>query len=386
VKLPDFGITEKLAGIVSGGKTTDLSNALTGKTQAYTPVPQIKGYATEADIVPYSNTPGTSKLGGAFSPTRTTGGSSNQAGNSVVTNDLLNNQLSNGNSQIDTDYNSYISDLNAQEQNLRGQADVYGQQLSNQAESAKTALGAEKTTKESGLATQEQTANKQASSALQQARDLYRQVQQRNIAQLSGVGLSSSSVAEALAERLGVETARRVAGVTGSQQEILQNIAKERSSLNDYYQRRLTDLDSELSTQKNALQQQLISGINQINNARNVAASERAQARQNLLSQTQSALAQLTANAQAFQQSLDQWKAQNETRLGQVGQDLPSLFQSLNNAVTNTANPQGLNYGFTINGNPQGQLGYQISASPKKNSLEDQMAQLYLQAGITQYP
>lgn len=263
-----------------------------------------------------------------------TGGGANAApaGNQGLEQNI-NQQVNDLGSIIDRDYETAMGALASQEQGLRGQADVAGQAIQSQYGQAKTAVGEERATRESGITTQEQTATRQQASSLQQARDLYRQIQQQNIAQLSAAGLSSSSVAEGLAEKLGVETARRIAGVTGSTNEILQNLAGERTRVQTYYQQRLSDLEQTMTTQKAQIQQALIEGLNQLNSARNKAASDKSNRRQELITNAQSSLAQLQAQAQNFQQSLEQWQAQRAATLQQAQQFVlnPTDFSQLNN-------------------------------------------------------
>jgi signal transduction histidine kinase len=116
--------------------------------------------------------------------------------------------------------------LGDQENLLRSQAGTGEAQIGNEYAGVKTQLGAEQATKEQGVQSELSTSETQGKTAMQEARDLFRQTQQQNIAQLSGLGISSSSVAEALAERLGVETARRIAGVSGSINEVRTNATK----------------------------------------------------------------------------------------------------------------------------------------------------------------
>lgn len=251
------------------------------------------------------------------------------------------------NSQIESEYNNAMSQLSGQESSLRGQAGTAEAQISNESAKTRTALGEERATRQQGVQSQLSTAEQQGTSALQQARDLFRQTQQQNIAQLSALGLSSSSVAEALAERLGVETARRIAGVTGSLQEVQQNASKELARINDYYAQKMTQLQTDEQLQKQQIQQSLLAGLNQINSARNKAASDKAAARQNLMSQVQNSIAQLAQQKQQFEQSLQQWAAQKQAALQPIAQDPNYLNTRVSTANTfnQQFNPQG--FAFT---------------------------------------
>lgn len=349
----------------------------------YSPYQSVNTNPTASRPQSTNTTPTTSGSGLGASTGFGTGGSSAAAPQATPQNNGIQNQLDAGNSQIEADYQNYLSALNNQQSSLNSQGDLANQSIDNQAASAKTALQQQQAVGQQGLDTQANTANKQATTATQQARDLYRQMQQQNVAQLSGAGLSSSSVAEALAEKLGVETARRIAGVTGSQQEILQNIDKERSTLNDYVSGKLTDLSNQVSTQKATIQSQLVDGLNQINQARQVAASDKAARRQDLMINAQNAIASLQSQAQQFAQSLQLYQQQNASRLAQVGQDLPGLLQQLGAAAQQATSLQGFqglsptpSFNVGSNGAVSGSLNFTKPKDP--NSLDA----LLNQAGI----
>lgn len=260
------------------------------------------------------------------------------AGNDIIQQDI-NRTVDDFGAIIDRDFESALAELGAQEQNLRGTADVATQNVNTQARQAKTALQEQQGTALGGIQTQEQTAQKQSASALQQARDLNRQLQQQNIAQLSSLGISSSSVSEALAERLGVETARRIAGVTGSRDEILQNLQAERSKINNVAAQKLSDLEQTVGAQIAEIQNNLLSGIRQINVARDTAARDKANRRAELLSSAQSQIAQLKAQQARFQQELE---AAAQRRQQSVDQTLNLLTSTPADFSNLTSNVQAL--------------------------------------------
>jgi hypothetical protein len=300
-------------------------------------------------------------------------------GNNTLRNDVT-NQLNSGNDIIDRDFQNYMSQLAGQENDLRAQSPLAEQKVNNAYTSATNSLNQQVQGKQQTLDTQQQQTATQEKSALQQARDLYRQTQQQNVAQLSGMGLSSSSVAEALAENQGVETARRIASVSSSAQDVYQNIQKERANLQDYVTTRTQELEQEKASQMAQIQQQLMQGLNQINSARNSAAVDKANKRQELLQQTQSAVAQLQAKAEEFQQSMQQWAAQNNAKLQAAAstdysqhfnsflQQLPGLTQML---------PQG--YGAEASLNMPG--GGKFTVKPQ-NQKKDETTQLLESLGI----
>jgi len=343
---------------------------------------KVQGTSTNSN--PYANDPlfnpanyatGNSGTGSVSSPIPTNG---SPADYSQIT-----NQQASGNDQIEADYNNSMAMLGGAESSLRGQADTASASIDQQAGAAKTEIGNTQTTAESGANASLSTAEKQGTTAMQQARDLYRQTQQQNGAQLSALGISSSSVAEALAERLGVETARRIAGVTGSVQEARQNAVNELGRIKTYYQGKISDLANQVEVQKSNIQNSLVQGLNQINAARNQAASDKAAARSSLLQQTQTAIYNLSTQQQQFQQSLDQWAAQKTAALTPIVQD-PNYLNNLvstANTLNATYSPTGFNYTPSVNVNAQGIMTGQIN--PTKKTV-DPLTELYQQAGIAQ--
>jgi uncharacterized phage infection (PIP) family protein YhgE len=95
----------------------------------------------------------------------------------------------------------------------------------------------------------------------------------------------------------------------------MQNIAQERTRVQQYYDQKRSELETNLSSRLGELQQNLMSGLNQINQARQTAASDKANRRQELLSNAQSAIAQLQTQAQQFSQSLEMWNQQRSSSL-----------------------------------------------------------------------
>lgn len=325
--LPDFGITERL----TKRRTAEGGSNLFGPDQqrAQAPSPQLGPQTAPAGFYPQ---PRTNNI-----PTSVTGGGSAQpAGQDILQADV-GRQVDDLGAIIDRDYDTAISALGGQESSLRSQAGAAEQTIRSQAAPTRTAIGEEQATRLAGLAGQETQATQQKESGLRQARDLFRQIQQQNVAQTSGLGISSSSVSEALAERLGVETARRIAGVTGSTDEVLRNISAEKTRVGSFFKQRLADVESSLQAQIGQIQSQLLAGVNQINAARNQAASDKANRRAELLSNAQSQMAQLQANAQSFAQSLQQWQAQKAAQLSQAQQFIvsPTDFGPLQSALGN---------------------------------------------------
>jgi len=276
----------------------------------------------------------------------------------------INQGVNTGNENIERDYNDALMQADTAEQGVRGQAGQATTELQNQGQQVRTSLGEQQATANQGIDIQGQTATSSAKTAMMQARDLFRQQQQQNIAQLSALGLSSSSVMEGLAEKLGVETARRIGGVTGSLNEVLQNLSKERARVNDYAKTKLTELDKNLQTQIGSIQQQLLQGIRQIQDSRQLAATAKANSRANLMQQAQQQIGALQANAQQFAQQMQQWAIQKSTVLtdAQKGFTInPTDTTGLQNEITRV---QGIK---DASGQP---LSYDISSGSQTGFLK----------------
>lgn len=364
--LPDFGVTEKIGQVFNKPQTSQGGSNVFGPQQAayQPPQQQVQGIQYQQ---PTTSSASTGRTGGGVPSTSQPIQNNQQAYQNV------NSQQQAGNSQIDQDYEIAMGALNSQEQGLRGAAETATGTIANEAAATKTSLGAEQATKEGSAMASQQTAEKQGKSAMQQARDVFRQTQQGNIAQLSAMGISSSSVSEALAERLGVETARRIAGVTGSIDEVRQNTTNELGRIKNYYSEKQTQVQDWVANEKSKINNQLLAGLSQINTARQTAAADKAKGRQELLSQVQNQVFQLQQQEQQFQQSLQQWAEQKAAALTPIVQD-PNYVQNLI-AQTQNLNQQFQATGFvatpSFNVNQQGQYTGQINMQKKP---EDELA------------
>lgn len=278
-----------------------------------------------------------------------------------------------GNARIDADYSQSMAMLDSAQSGLQGQAGNATAQITNDAAGVATSLGKEQATGEQAVQSSLSTAEKQGTSAMQQARDLFRQTQQQNNSQLSALGISSSSVSEALAERLGVETARRIAGVTGSLDEVRQNATNELGRIKTYYAEKKTQLDENVRIQKDQIQQALMQGLNQINNARSQAASDKAAARANLLSQVQNQIYSLTTQQQQFDQQLQQWAAQKSAALTPIVQD-PNYVNKLISTAQNfnkQFSPSGFQFTPEVSYDKNGVMTGSIKTQSTKSTEED---------------
>lgn len=377
----DYGISENriVQSVLPWLK--QINNPLVTKVQA-------AGPATPSTSGPISTTQYSSPIGPkapnvlGTSTVRSVGsGVGNQAPQSVVPtggSSQIQDQLSGGNDQIERDYQSFLGQLQGQEDALRSQQPLSQQKVEAGYAPAITAVKEQQASKVAGLDSSASTVEQQRQSQLQQARDLYRQIQQQNIAQLSGMGISSSSVAEALAENLGVETARRIASSSQSADDVIRQIDRERINVNEFAKQKLTDIETQKAAAIAEIQNQFVQGLNQINQARQIAANDKANRRQDLLSQAQQAAYQIEQNAKNFQQSLQMWQAQTQAKLSEASKiDFSGLDKAARYVGTlnesNLAIPQGLQ--DQINSfYPEGTGPYKTSTTntKKKDDFIDQ--------------
>ena len=380
-RLPEFGITERIGSAFGSQRTTQGgSNVLGASTQRAVaataqPAPFSPPFVGPVYRGPQTTTPKSAPVVSTptFVPTAPAQGQTPAGGQTQQ--DDINQQIQTGNESIDRDYEQALVNLSGQESSLKTQAGTSTEAAQAGYAPARTAIGEEQATREAGLEREATTARTQEKSGLQQARDLFRQTQQQNIAQLSGAGLTSSSVNEALAERLGVETARRIAGVTGSTNEIMQNIAQEKTRIGTFYKQKLTDLETGLGAAIGNIQAQLVSGINQINSARQAAASDKANRRAELLSNAQTQIAQLQANAQNFAQQLQLWQTQRSQALSDASSFVvkPSDLTGQQRAISDITSLPGV-AGFQWVPNVEStNQGYRFTPRLEKKTDEDNL-------------
>lgn len=299
-------------------------------------------YSPNVNYSPAKTTP-------QYSPAPKVLGTKTPTGNTVQSpqntqqnsNDLVNQNVNEGNDSIERDFQDALTQADTAESGLRSQASQATNEINTQGQQTQNALVAQQGTAEAGIQGQEQTAQTQANAGLRGARDLFRQTQQGNIAQLSALGLSSSSVMEGLAEKLGVETARRIGGINGSLSEVMQNLSKERARVNDYAKVKTTELQQNLQNQIASIQSQLMQGVKQISDSKQLAATAKANARADMMTQARNQIYQYQNAAQQFSQQLQQWSTAKSTALTDAAKGFtinPTDTTGLQNAITNVQN------------------------------------------------
>lgn len=360
--------------MIYGSSQTNKNYANYRGSQTYAPksMPQTSSYN-----LPYIGTKYTApkpQVLGASTGGGGGGNAGNSGGNSgggVPGVGDINQQTEDYSALIDQAYNDQMAQFATQEQGVSGSATLANQTAEQGMKGAQTAYEQDAATKETAQQTNISTAQKQGATATQQARDLFKQTQQSNIAQLSGLGISSSSVAEAMAETLGVETARRIAGVTGSVQEVVQNATAEVGKIKGYLSTKIAQLTDELKIKKDEISLWARQQVDTINNARNQAATAKAQQRLELFSNAQNLVANLTSQYQTYQAQLQQWAQQKTATITPFtnSQNVIQAFNDNMNTLQNQYSPTEYNISGTLGQSTTGK--YSSSFNVKNKTTED---------------
>ena len=368
---PDFGVTEWLGDKL--GKSRDTS---TGGSQLFG-TPYTANLASTGGANPYSGSVVQNVTSSQSNPQTqgfaapTGGGAPQQTHNPQQYIDQTNQQTQDYNSIIDQDYNDAINYIGQQETYLRGDAGTAQSEIKTGFQGAVGNLASAQASGQAGIQDQINVGQTSADTGMREARDLYRQQQQTNIAQLSALGLSSSSVNEALSERLGIATARRVASISNNLADIKQGASKELSRVNEYYSTQKSTLEQTMNTEISKIQNSLLKGITQLNYSRTTAASEKAKQRYGLLSAAQEQTNAIRQQAQEFEESLRRWQVQKTSSLNPLITD-PNFLAQYNrniqglNAQPGITNTQLGNYGIS----PTGQQGF-YSGQLKSQKKDD---------------
>lgn len=335
-KLPDYGLTERAQNVyrfLGGGQKTAQggSDIIPNTSYAQTtnvPQPQVQGASTQfigpQYYGPQNNT----------QPVNQGNPGNNGVGQQVST---VNQNSGDLQSQADYEFEQALNSIGQMEGAVQqqGGADIQSQQAAGL--SATNRAGEAKTKNLQGLSAEQTTAENQANSGMRNARDLFRQIQQQNIAQLSGLGISSSSVSEALAEKLGVETARRIGGITGSLDEVRQNIAKERTNVETVFQNKIQEIGQQTDAAIAGIRANVADQLAKLGQLRGQAAVEKAKAKTDIAVNARNAIQQIMLESQARQQSIADAAAKRQQALQDAEQFMfkPTDFSRINQYVSN---------------------------------------------------
>lgn len=274
---------------------------------------------------------------------------------------------------IEQEYNNSISRINNEESSLRNQAGTAQSQVETDYFDVLNQLRAEQATKEEGVQSTLATGEKESTNQIQNARDLYRQMEQRNIAQLAGLGISSSSVAEGLGERLSVETARRMSGITNSQGEMRINATKELARVKDHFASATTNFNKLKANKIAEVNNSLLSGLQKLQSARNETSTAKQRGSMDLWVNAQNQVAQIQADYEKLKQAAQDWANKKATALIplSVG-DYNAAFETQMAKLQQQYDPS--QFDFTINDegvDTYGRVNRSVQVKPKKKDDEN---------------
>jgi len=268
VKLPEYGISEWIQGKPAQAAT-----------------PQVQGTLDyNANLQPAANaTAATATVG--------TGGFNRQS--------YLD--------QIDADYAANLQALGNQESETRaGAAATQGEMATGYAQAEQQVEGLRGKT----LGTLGQAATDvgtTSTSAQADARRAYQELAQKNMAQLSAQGISSSSAAEAMQEGLSTATFNALNQIITNRDTSLQTITKEKANVEEYYNQQVTNLKTGLRQAQDQISLQLTAALHRIEEARTGASTQKMAARNSVIQQAQAAAYSASQTASSQQQYLDAW-------------------------------------------------------------------------------
>lgn len=354
LKLPEFGTTEALANTTSGGKTTDLSNALTGQIS-----PSIANAPTTGVLGDTSQTSGGG--GGSWGPTTsqpTTTTNTNTGGMSQDDKNALFRSLGlgdiapvgwNGPSQVDSSavtneinsgFNDIFSQLDQlaglipgyQKQAEEGVRDTYGKILSG--------IGEAKTNADKTIDLSKQQVQSGVDKSVLDIQNSLRSLLKGAQAQIGSLGAGNSSVAQTLLPyAFSKQYAQQRGNIQGQANSQFTDLAKKQLDVQTTFQQQKNDLDVWENNQMETIRQTYQSQLGEIANARMNATGQRAQAlaalQTNLLNQAYNELNTIRTNANQFKQNLQTWALDRLSTLEDSGKSIMSAGQYT---------PQAINY------------------------------------------
>jgi hypothetical protein len=205
---------------------------------------------------------------------------------------------------VSQEYDQAISALAGEEQWQQGVAGTQIAGLQGQETAGTNRLSEGKASEMAAAGQQEQTARTEESSGLRSMRDLFRQIQQQNIIDLSGRGISSSSVAEALAEKLGTETMRRIGDITQGTQNVINNIAAEKKRITQVYQSKVQELQAEVKNKIDTVNANLTYALSQISAQRGLAALQKQKGLRDIAQTAREMIDSIKDKAWSYEQTL----------------------------------------------------------------------------------
>jgi len=213
---------------------------------------------------------------------------------------------------IDQDYNANLQALGNQEGELRGQAGLTNEQMQTQYGQAEQQIGGLKAKTVGALNQAATDVGTTSTSAQADARRAYQELAQRNTAQLSAAGISSSSAAEAMQEGLSTATFKALDQIINNRDITLRKVATDKANAEEYYNQQVGNLKTGLNQAQQQISLQLNAALNRISEARTTATNQKMAQRAQVIQAAQSASYGAAQTAASNQQYLDAWKASKD--------------------------------------------------------------------------
>jgi len=213
--------------------------------------------------------------------------------------------------EINNAYQGAYSQLNAQEQAMRGQQPLTEAELLRQGESMKSPYDLREQEGAADLGRQESQTRRAEQNAMAQARQLFNELSQYNVSRF-GAGTSTGGAAM---ELLGRSTQGQMGNVTGTAAENIQKIADAGRALKQFVFTAKTDIDKQVRGKLDQAQQWFKDQLGQINANRASLESDKASKRYEALQARSNFVNQMNQAAWQYKADLASWYDKQNTTL-----------------------------------------------------------------------
>ena len=319
----DFGISERLGigkanpNVVNSGTALYQPQAATTTNTANLPSFSGTGQINNnpAVVAKRGAVLGTNNNRTAAPPPTSNPGQANQGPSQE---DLINQAFGSTESFLNDMMREYESQLPDAQKNIESS---FERGLTPIAEREATEIGS--------LDTQEGVVNREEANALSQARQLYNELQQRNIS----IYGSGSSAGPASSEILGRATARQFGSIGDTATSGRTTIEGERGNVKKFAAQKREDLKLQKEEAIRELQTEFRSNIMKINGMKAQNETAKAQARLEMLQQAQQQAFEIEQADKAYARAIDQFEREKASNLSQVG-----AYRAQSNIDTDTVN------------------------------------------------
>ena len=271
---------------------------------------------------------------------------------------------------IQANFDANIRELSGIAGESRGGARLAEKGVRSQFGRAQGELGASRTDQLGTIEEAGVQVGESATSALSQARRLAGELGQQNIAQLSALGISDSSAALALQERLGRDVFAAVNNITQNRQRAENNLSRAKVSVEDFFTRQKASLEEGLALAVEKINFNLQSARRKVNEAKTLASAQKASARNQVIAGAQAAMQQAQAQVADFSNAQQVWKQTVDQIFNLIGGftggqvDLSNMMQGIA-----TANESLQKSGVNAQINAPGILSFIAGSTSKLPSL-----------------